>query len=656
MNPLGTVKVYRRMEDEHSATTIAPATGGRLRLKWGKSRGSGNDDSNRPIETASQDRSNVDSKSRESGSSSSSRPKKVPNLSESSMDTPLVHRSKLASKPESALKHRPILPSWNDSDKVEKTHEGHAANPAGDDYTSSMTDDEMKKNTTRNEFMKQHKRTRSPRKDSFTTEIAEDSTYESSVSSASAFLDSSSDFQDGRSASIRSGESEEDRMIRLAMEMSLRSFRDNEEPRHSGGRKSLAGDKSEAELKRRVNPFYPEDSDMSLPVEQTRLAPASITRNSAAHIYDQLDYARKNLSREEAEAIEKALRDSGEDELCRQESCYSSNFVSPSSQRQISLFSNPGDQIAAAAHLSSDEAAAIEQAIREAEVEEKEKALKEQQESLKMALALQTEEATRYSSSRRWSPQDQFQQSHTNMATSLFVGARHSSSPPRLHSLEIQSRGQQHTEHSNPALPGRPRAPAPPQDFDSERSRNRTQLGVDVDEDISFVSNSAYSQFTRSTMSSRETDRSNASIRHSVRRSMDEEVRAPIAEAINGKLIRNCNGVVKEGKKSRVYHATGATNSGGHDVAVKLFKKVVEFRGTPEQLEVFAQNEHSNLLRAHRARVPVPTPLAQKNNVIFMRFMGDTGWPAPQVGALDLRKGSARWNVIYSQVMVAVRR
>lgn len=535
VNPLGTVIGFRRTgTDERSATPNAPATGSRLRLKWGKSRGSVTDDSNRPIETASQDRSTVDSS---------------------------------------------VAPIK--------------------------------------------------------------STLKESTASASAFFDASSDFDDIRFAPIRPGESEEDRMIRLAMEMSLKSFRDNEQPRLSGGLKSSAVEKSGADLNRKVKPVYSQDSVISPPLEQTRLAPACITRNSAAHYYDQLDYARKHLSREEAVAIEKVLHNAGDDLMGRQESCHSSNLMPPSSQHQISLFANPGNQIAAATHLSSDEAAAIEQAIQEAEVYEKEKALKEQEESLKMAMTLQTEEATRYSSSRR---HDQFQQSHTNISTSSFVGARYSSSAPRF------------SEPPNPALPERLRSPAPPQDFNSERSRNRTQLSMDVDDDISFVTNSAYSQFTRSTRSSRETDRSVASIRHSVRRSVDEEIRGPIVEAISSKLIQNCNGLVKEGKKSRVYHAAGANNSGGHDVAVKLFKKVVDFCGTPEQSKLFAQNEYRNLLRAHNARVPVPTPLSLKNNVIFMRFMGETGWPAAQVGALDLRMGSPRWNVIYSQVMVAVRR
>jgi serine/threonine-protein kinase RIO1 len=52
----------------------------------------------------------------------------------------------------------------------------------------------------------------------------------------------------------------------------------------------------------------------------------------------------------------------------------------------------------------------------------------------------------------------------------------------------------------------------------------------------------------------------------------------------------------------------------------------------------------------------LPTPLIQKENVVFMRFLGEDGWAVLQLKDLQFRKGSDKWTTLYSQVMVAIRR
>jgi len=168
---------------------------------------------------------------------------------------------------------------------------------------------------------------------------------------------------------------------------------------------------------------------------------------------------------------------------------------------------------------------------------------------------------------------------------------------------------------------------------------------------------------------------------------MDGNVRLLVTRALNQGTIDACNGVVKEGKEAIVYHANagqGITDdegntvggSGGHDVAVKVFKRIQEFKGRRNyvdgdpryhsikfrntdprrQVELWAEKEHRNLIRANRAGVPVPTPLMQEENVLFMRFLGEDGWPSPQLREVDIKKGSKKWTALYGQVMVAVRR
>jgi serine/threonine-protein kinase RIO1 len=184
---------------------------------------------------------------------------------------------------------------------------------------------------------------------------------------------------------------------------------------------------------------------------------------------------------------------------------------------------------------------------------------------------------------------------------------------------------------------------------------------------------------------------------------MDQNVRLHILRAINTGLIERCNGAVKQGKEAVVYHADGSKNNGsntiledgkdgddwdkktaattmaisenaGFDVAIKVFKRINQFRGRGEyvdndpryagrpfrslsdrqQLEVWTEKEYRNLVRAHRSKIPVPNPIYYKENVIFMRFLGENGWPAPQIREIQLRKGSSKWHVLYEQVMESV--
>jgi serine/threonine-protein kinase RIO1 len=155
---------------------------------------------------------------------------------------------------------------------------------------------------------------------------------------------------------------------------------------------------------------------------------------------------------------------------------------------------------------------------------------------------------------------------------------------------------------------------------------------------------------------------------------MDPVVRQHISRAINDKIIEKCNGAIKEGKEAIIFHAEKGAESGGFDVAIKVFKKITEFRnrgyyvdGDPrfaktnfsnrskkDQLELWTEKEYRNLIRASRAGVPVPIPLFHKDNILFMRFLGDNGWPSPQLRELELNHGSRRWNTLFSQIMEAV--
>lgn len=210
---------------------------------------------------------------------------------------------------------------------------------------------------------------------------------------------------------------------------------------------------------------------------------------------------------------------------------------------------------------------------------------------------------------------------------------------------------------------------------------NAHRLGFETDE-VPSVGNQVYNSFLQSMRSSKKgvaakgTGRAGSDTDATQGGAMDFRVRSQISRAINSELIERCNGVVKEGKEAIIYHADKGVESGGFDVAIKVFKRIQEFRGrgdyvdgdprygrstfrngsNREQLELWAEKEFRNLVRANRAGVPVPTPLLQKENIVFMRFLGADGWPAPQLRELDLRPGSKKWVTIYEQVVDAVKR
>jgi hypothetical protein len=59
---------------------------------------------------------------------------------------------------------------------------------------------------------------------------------------------------------------------------------------------------------------------------------------------------------------------------------------------------------------------------------------------------------------------------------------------------------------------------------------------------------------------------------------LDGRVRLQIARAVNTGLIETFHGCVKEGKEAMVFYAEQGTMSEGFDVAVKVFKRMSEFR------------------------------------------------------------------------------
>jgi hypothetical protein len=380
----------------------------------------------------------------------------------------------------------------------------------------------------------------------------------------------------------------------------------------------------------------------------------------------------------------------------------------PSSDNIQNFSSNAG--MNNASHVSEEDYESIERAIQEAETnEEIARALlaadaEEERKSLALALQMQQEEneyqrllqrESNYGASRQTqgnvrtiTGQELQIQELTRKMNASHIGTDNYNDEGDSDCLELAAAGfrmntsaaQQWTRRDQNTIVGPNQETRTKHDIDLHAQANAHRLGLEVDDSL-CIGNQAYNSFLQSMKGMKKgvaikgTGRAGSDADATKGKSLDSKVRSHIMLAINNSIIEKCNGVIKEGKEAIVYHADKGTESDGFDVAIKVFKRISEFKGrgdyvdgdpryrssfrdagSRQQLEIWAEKEFRNLIRAYRAGVPVPRPLLCKENVLFMRFLGFEGWPAPQLRELSLKRGSSRWTTLYEQVIEALRR
>jgi len=123
-----------------------------------------------------------------------------------------------------------------------------------------------------------------------------------------------------------------------------------------------------------------------------------------------------------------------------------------------------------------------------------------------------------------------------------------------------------------------------------------------------------------------------------------------IYDFLNKNTISEIHGVVKAGKESRVYWGKDGR---GNELAIKIYltlsaefrKGILRYiegdprfkgvrRDTRSLIFAWAQKEFKNLELATTAKVRVPKPVAVKNNVLIMEFVGENGVSAPSMKEL----------------------
>ncbi|MDH7564467.1 MAG: serine protein kinase RIO [Candidatus Bathyarchaeota archaeon] len=135
-----------------------------------------------------------------------------------------------------------------------------------------------------------------------------------------------------------------------------------------------------------------------------------------------------------------------------------------------------------------------------------------------------------------------------------------------------------------------------------------------------------------------------------------------IYDFMNKGVIDEIHGVVSAGKESRVYWAK---NAEGKELAVKIYltlsaefrKGILKYiegddrfknvrRDTRSLIFAWAQKEFRNLQQATAARVRVPKPIAVRNNVVVMEFIGKDGANAPSMKELPPKDPEKIYNIL----------
>jgi len=120
-----------------------------------------------------------------------------------------------------------------------------------------------------------------------------------------------------------------------------------------------------------------------------------------------------------------------------------------------------------------------------------------------------------------------------------------------------------------------------------------------------------------------------------------------IYDFLNSGVLYEVHGVVNAGKEARVYLGK---DKNGKDLALKIYlttsaefrKGMLKYiegdyrfknvkRDTRSLIFAWAQKESRNLEQAYQAKVRVPKPIAVKNNVLVMEFIGKNGVNAPSL-------------------------
>ncbi|KAF1943705.1 RIO1-domain-containing protein [Clathrospora elynae] len=165
---------------------------------------------------------------------------------------------------------------------------------------------------------------------------------------------------------------------------------------------------------------------------------------------------------------------------------------------------------------------------------------------------------------------------------------------------------------------------------------------------------------------------------------LDRRTQMILLQLINRGAISEIHGVISTGKEANVYHAISEPATADADPlhrAIKVYKTSIlvfkdrakyvegEFRfrqgynksNNRAMVRMWADKERRNLARIHDAGIPSPEPLALRNHVLVMGFVGDRkGKAAPRLKdvrfeGLTAEEEDAKWESLYIQMLTYMR-
>jgi RIO kinase 1 len=163
---------------------------------------------------------------------------------------------------------------------------------------------------------------------------------------------------------------------------------------------------------------------------------------------------------------------------------------------------------------------------------------------------------------------------------------------------------------------------------------------------------------------------------------LDRRTQMILLQLINRNTISEIHGVISTGKEANVYHAISESEDAEQiHRAIKVYKTSIlvfkdrakyvegEFRfrqgynksNNRAMVKLWADKERRNLARIHDAGIPSPAPVALRNHVLVMDFVGDRkGKSAPRLKdvrfeGLTGEEEEAKWNDLYIQLLTYMR-
>jgi len=205
------------------------------------------------------------------------------------------------------------------------------------------------------------------------------------------------------------------------------------------------------------------------------------------------------------------------------------------------------------------------------------------------------------------------------------------------------------------------------------------------------ISNKIYNQLRKSAYKDqkRKQRHNEAKEKSTAEKAVDENTRIILQKVINVELVESYGGIVAAGKEAIVIHATGGTlkpfqadkrisilsETIPAEMAVKVFKTTLnEFKSRDKYIQddyrfkdrfkkmnprkmirMWCEKELFNLKLLRDAGVLCPEPVCIKKHILFMRFIGDQGIPAPRLARAEVTKQKTRLDIMTQVIDVMIK-